>query len=61
LILGFERYGFRPLEAVISSMVGVIALCYLAETVIDKPDWGSVLYHSLVPQFSGAESVILAS
>lgn len=61
LILGFERYGFRPLEAVISSMVGVIALCYLAETIIDKPDWGSVLYHSLVPQFSGTESVVLAS
>jgi len=61
LILGLERYGFRPLEAVISSMVGVIALCYLAETIIDKPDWGSVLYHSLVPQFSGTESVVLAS
>jgi len=61
LILGFERYGFRPLEAVISSMVGVIALCYLAETIIDKPDWGSVLYHAFVPQFSGTESVVLAS
>jgi manganese transport protein len=61
LILGFERYGFRPLEAVISSRVGVIALCYLAETVIDKPDWGSVLYHAFVPQFSGVESVVLAS
>ena len=61
LILGFERYGFRPLEAVISSMVGVIALCYLAETIIDKPDWGSVLYHAFVPQFSGTESVLLAS
>jgi manganese transport protein len=61
LILGFERYGFRPLEAVISSMVGVIALCYLAETIIDKPDWVNVLYHSFVPQFSGTESVLLAS
>jgi manganese transport protein len=61
LILGLERYGFRPLEAVISSMVGVIVLCYLAETVIDKPDWGNVLYHAFVPQFSGTESVLLAS
>lgn len=61
LILGLERYGFRPLEAVISSMAGVIALCYLAETFIDKPDWGQVMYHAVVPQFAGAESVLLAS
>jgi len=61
LILGLERYGFRPLEAVISSMVGVIALCYLIETFIVKPDWGQVVYHAFVPQFSGAESVLLAS
>ncbi|MBU0910671.1 MAG: Nramp family divalent metal transporter, partial [Proteobacteria bacterium] len=43
------------------AMVGVIALCYLLETIIDKPEWHQVLYHSFVPQFSGAESVILAS
>ena len=61
LILALERFGFRPLEAVISSMVGVIALCYLAETFIVKPDWGQIIYHAFVPQFSGAESVLLAS
>jgi manganese transport protein len=61
LILGLERYGFRPLEAVISAMVSVIALCYLVETFIVKPDWGQVAYHAIVPKFSGAESVLLAS
>jgi len=61
LILGLERYGFRPLEAVISAMVGVIAFSYLIETIIDKPDWGNVIYHALVPQFSGTESVLLAT
>jgi len=61
LILGMERYGFRPLEAVISAMVGMIALCYLLETIIVKPDWGLVAYHAVVPHFSGAESVLLAS
>lgn len=61
LILGLERYGFRPLEAVISSMVGVIAMCYIIETFIVKPDWGQVMYHALVPQFAGTESVLLAS
>lgn len=60
LILGLERYGFRPLEAVISSMVAMIALCYLAETFIVSPDWGLVLHSTFVPRFSGAESVFLA-
>ncbi len=61
LILGLERYGFRPLEAVISSMVGVIAICYVIETVLDRPAWGEIFYHAVVPQFSGTESVILAA
>jgi len=61
LILGLERYGFRPLEAVITSMVGVVTLCYLLETIIDKPDWGKVLSSAFVPHLSGAESVLLAS
>jgi manganese transport protein len=60
-ILGLERYGFRPLEAVISGMVGAIALCYLVETMIVGPDWGSVAYHAVVPAFNGTEGVILAS
>ena len=61
LILGLERYGFRPLEAVITGMVSVIAVSYLVETIIAKPDWGMVLRHSVVPQFSGPESIVLAT
>src|SRR5215218_9768437 len=30
-ILGLQRYGFRPFEAVIIGFVGVIAACYVAE------------------------------
>jgi manganese transport protein len=61
IILGLERYGFRPLEAVITALVGVISVSYLIETILDKPDWGLVAYHSVVPQFSGSESVLLAT
>jgi manganese transport protein len=61
IILGLERYGFRPLEAVITSLVGVISISYLIETILDKPDWGLVAYHAVVPQFAGAESVLLAT
>jgi manganese transport protein len=61
LILGLERYGFRPLEAVISSLVGVIAGSYLLETILDRPDWGDVLHHAVVPQLPGSQGVLLAA
>ena len=42
LILGLERYGFRPLEAVITVLVGIIAGSYLIETFIGSPDWSAI-------------------
>ena len=61
LILGLQVRGFRPLEAVISAMVGVIALCYVIETILDKPAWGDLLFHAVKPTFSGTESVLLSA
>ena len=60
LILGLERFGFRPLEAVIGTLVGVVAVCYLVETIWDRPDWQAIGFHAVVPQLDGAESVLLA-
>src|SRR5918912_243530 len=39
-ILGLQRFGFRPLEAVIATLVGVIGLCYLAELYLAHPPLG---------------------
>jgi len=61
LILGLERYGFRPLEAVITALVGVIALCYVVETVLARPDPAQVLLHAITPRLVGTESVLLAA
>jgi manganese transport protein len=61
LILGLERYGFRPLEIAITVLATVIALCYILETILDKPDVKQLLYHAVVPQFSGTESILLAT
>jgi manganese transport protein len=61
LILGLERKGFRPLEAVISAMVGVVAISYVVETIIVKPVWKDVFYHAVVPSFDGSGSVLLAA
>jgi manganese transport protein len=61
LILGLQRYGFRPMEIVISVLVGVIAVCYLVEIFLVRPDWGAIAFNAVVPRFSGTESVLLAS
>ncbi len=61
LILGLDRYGFRPLEIVIGILIGVVAVSYVIETILDRPDWGQVLFHSVVPQFRGPESVLVAT
>ena len=61
IILGLERKGFRLLEAVITAMVGVVAVSYVIETIIVKPVWGEVAYHAVVPSFQGPESILLAT
>lgn len=61
LILVLEQYGFRRIEAIITSMVGVIAVSYLVETVLDRPDWGQLAATGLIPNFSGADSILLAT
>src|SRR5437016_840415 len=59
-ILGLQRFGFRPLEAVIAAFVGVISACYIAELWFAHPPLGTVAKHAVLPEFKGQESVLLA-
>lgn len=61
VLLGLQRYGFRPLEAVIAIMVGVVALSYLVETILGSHDWRELAYSAVVPRFAGSGSVLLAA
>ena len=58
-VLLTERRGFRPLELIIGSLVGVIALCYLIELFIAPVDWGSAALH-MVPPHIPDEALLLA-
>ncbi|MBL8126435.1 MAG: Nramp family divalent metal transporter, partial [Chloroflexia bacterium] len=60
-ILALQRFGFRPLEAVITGFVGLIGLCYLVETILGKPDFSLAAQSILHPRFQGTESVLLAA
>jgi len=59
-ILMFERFGFRPIELVIGSMVSLIALCYLIELFIAPVDWISAAVHTVVPKIPDAEALLLS-
>ena len=59
-ILGLQRFGFRPLEAVIAVLVGVIGACYVAELTFAHPDYGQVFKHAVLPQFGSGEAVLLS-
>jgi manganese transport protein len=61
VVLLLEHSGFRPLEVLIGGLVGIVALCFLIETILDRPEWGTLVYHAVVPQFSGPGSILLAT
>ncbi|MCA9837217.1 MAG: Nramp family divalent metal transporter [Trueperaceae bacterium] len=59
-LLGLQRYGFRPLEAVIAAMVATVAGAYLVEVFLSKPNTLS-LAKGFIPSFSGSHSIYLAA
>jgi manganese transport protein len=61
LILGLERYGFRPLEAVITGFLAIIAISYVIEIFLVHPAWGVIAHNTFIPHFSNSESILLAT
>jgi manganese transport protein len=59
-ILQLEKGGFRPLELLLTALVGVIGLSYFCELVLSPPDWRAALFHTLVPQLRDDSAVTLA-
>jgi len=59
-MLSFAKYGFRPIELIIGSLVAVIGLCYLVEMFIAPVDWRSAALHSVLPQIADTQALVLA-
>jgi len=60
IILALERRGFRLVEAVITALVGVVAVSYVVETVLDRASWTAVGQSVVHPVLGGTEAVLLA-
>jgi manganese transport protein len=60
VILALERRGFRPLEAVITALVGVVAVAYVVETLLDRASWTAIGQSVVHPALGGTEAALLA-
>ncbi|HXW42421.1 MAG TPA: Nramp family divalent metal transporter [Xanthobacteraceae bacterium] len=59
-LLTCERFGFRPLELIIGSIVGVICVCYVVEMFIAPVNWAAAALHTVTPQIADREALLLA-
>jgi manganese transport protein len=60
VILAVQGNGFRQLEYFIGGCALLIAACYVVETILAKPNWGLVLFHSVIPSLPGNDAVLLS-
>jgi manganese transport protein len=61
VILALQAHGFRPLEAVITGLVGVIVIGFAFQVFLAQPSTSAVAHGLVTPQFAGSDSVLLAA
>ncbi|MBL3596900.1 Nramp family divalent metal transporter [Rhodovulum sulfidophilum] len=59
-ILLVQGRGFRPIELIIGTLVGVIGLCYLAEILIAPIDWGAAGLGLVTPAMPDSAALTIA-
>jgi manganese transport protein len=59
-ILMCDRFGFRPIELIISCLVAVIGVCYLIEMFIAPVDWRAAALHTVLPALPDSGALLLA-
>ena len=60
-LLGLSRWGFRRVEYVIISLVSIIGLTYVYETLLVRPAWSTVAWHVVVPHLSSGAILVAVS
>ncbi|WP_051228949.1 Nramp family divalent metal transporter [Pleomorphomonas oryzae] len=59
-LLMFDRGGYRPMELIIGSLVGVIGVSYLIEMLIAPVDWAAAAAGAVTPVLPDAGALTLA-
>lgn len=60
LLLGFMKFGFRKIEAIIVTLVLTIFGCFMYEMVISNPDWGLAMKGTFLPSIPNMDALIIS-
>lgn len=60
-ILAAEKQGFRPLELIIGTLIGTVALSYVIELMLVDVNWREAAHGAFVPHLQGGGALSLAA
>lgn len=60
LLLGFMRFGFRKIEAIVFSLVLTVFGCFVYEIFLAGPDWGLIAKGTLIPSMPNMEALLIS-
>jgi len=58
LLLGFMKFGFRKIEAIICTLIATVFGCFLYDMLLAKPDWGAVVKSTFIPHLPAGAIVV---
>ena len=60
LLLGFMKFGFRRIEAIVLTLVSTIFACFLYEILLAQPNWSSIATGMVVPVIPSVDALIIS-
>ena len=60
LLIGFMKFGFRKIEAIIITLVATVFICFGYEILLAQPNWPAALYGTLVPSIPDKAGLLIA-
>ena len=60
LLLAAMHFGFRKIEAIVLTLVSTVALCFVMQIFLARPDWSGVALGMLVPTMPDKEAFYIA-
>lgn len=60
VLLGFMKFGFRKLEAIVITLVATVGACFVYEIFLAQPNWAAVGTGLVVPILPDKEALLIA-
>lgn len=60
LLLGFMKFGFRKVEAIVLTLVATVFVCFLYEVALAQPNWSAALKGTFLPSMPDEEALTIS-